>query len=70
MSFKGKVAIVTGAGQGIGYEICHSLANEGATVYLNDLDEALASNAAKSIVENTGGNCIAAAGELLVISIL
>jgi glucose 1-dehydrogenase len=38
MSFKNKVAIVTGAGQGIGFEICRMLAHRGASVILNDLD--------------------------------
>jgi glucose 1-dehydrogenase len=30
MSFSNKVAIVTGAGQGIGFEICKELAKEGS----------------------------------------
>jgi glucose 1-dehydrogenase len=34
MNFKNKVAIVTGAGQGIGFEICRLLAANGATVLL------------------------------------
>jgi glucose 1-dehydrogenase len=63
MNFKNKVAIVTGAAQGIGFEICSKQAKEGAHVFLNDIDQTLADNAAKQIIENTGGNCIAMAGD-------
>lgn len=63
MSFKNKVAIVTGAGQGIGYAICNSLAKEGAHVILNDVDQLLADNAARHIAEDTGGSCIAMTGD-------
>jgi len=63
MSFKNKVAIITGAGQGIGYEICCHLSKEGAHVVLNDVDQTLADNAVKNIIEDTGGNCIALAGD-------
>ncbi len=70
MSFKDKVAIITGAGQGIGFEICSHLAKEGATVYLNDLDHALADHAAQQINKVTGGNCIAIAGDSSDISFI
>lgn len=63
MSFKNKVAIVTGAGQGIGFEMCRQLAGEGAHVILNDIDRSLAENAAKKIIEETDGNCIPMAGD-------
>ena len=63
MAFKNKVAIVTGAGQGIGFEICRNLAKEGAHVILNDLNQTLAENAVKHIIEDTGGNCVALAGD-------
>ena len=33
----GKIAVVTGAGRGIGREICLSVAKEGAKVVVNDL---------------------------------
>jgi glucose 1-dehydrogenase len=49
MEFKNKTAIVTGAGQGIGFEICRSLAKEGANVILNDLDPGLAKQVVAAI---------------------
>lgn len=54
-----KTAIVTGAGQGIGLEICRKLVATGARVVLNDLDEKLATRAAKEL----GDQCIAVPGD-------
>lgn len=61
-AFENKTVIVTGAGQGIGFEICKQLAARGATVLLNDIDEVLANKAAQAI-NDAGGNCIACAGD-------
>jgi len=61
-SFKNKTAIVTGAGKGIGFEICRQLATEGATVFLNDIDEQLAISAARKI-QAENGSCIACTGD-------
>ncbi len=63
MEFKNKVAIVTGAGQGIGFEICLSLVKEGAHVIINDIDPELASKAAENIKKSTGSSCTAMAGD-------
>jgi glucose 1-dehydrogenase len=61
-AFENKTVIVTGAGQGIGFEICKQLAARGATVLLNDIDEVLANGAVQAI-KDAGGNCIACAGD-------
>jgi glucose 1-dehydrogenase len=63
MNFKNKTAIVTGAGRGIGFEICCELAKKGAQVILNDIDYTLADDAAKHITETNSGHCIALAGD-------
>ena len=60
--FENKAAIVTGAGQGIGFEICRMLAKQGASVVLNDVDGELAANAAAAIQAEKGA-CIAVAGD-------
>jgi NAD(P)-dependent dehydrogenase (short-subunit alcohol dehydrogenase family) len=63
MSFKGKVAIVTGAGQGIGFEICNRLAAEGAHILLNDVDAEMTKEAVKIISRKAGGVCIGIPGD-------
>ncbi|CCK26165.1 3-oxoacyl-[acyl-carrier-protein] reductase [Streptomyces davaonensis JCM 4913] len=54
----GKVAVVTGSGRGLGLAYAHALAAHGASVVVNDLDEAIAAQAAKSITE-AGGTAVA-----------
>lgn len=58
-NWQGKTAIVTGAGQGIGFAICRQLIARGVKVLLNDSDEALANRAATTL----GPNCLPLAGD-------
>jgi 3-oxoacyl-[acyl-carrier protein] reductase len=60
-SFSKQVAIVTGAGQGIGFEIARQLAVGGASVILNDIDQSRAKEAADKISKE--GTCLPMAGD-------
>ena len=56
--FADKGVIVTGAGVGIGFEICREFAAEGAIVGLNDIDRDLASKSATKINEEVGRQAV------------
>lgn len=68
-TFQNQVAIVTGAGQGIGLEICRQLAAQGASVVLNDIEQGLAEQAAH-LIQKEHGRCIPFAGDASEVSFI
>ncbi len=58
MDLTGKVALVTGAGRGLGLAYAHDLARSGAAVVVNDADEAAATQAVADITAE-GGRAVA-----------
>lgn len=67
--FASESAIITGAGQGIGFEIARRLALQGAAVLLNDMDRRLAEDAAVAI-QREGGTCLPFAGDAADLSLI
>lgn len=63
MRFQDDVAIVTGAGRGIGRATALALASEGVGVLVNDLEEAVALEAVEE-VRAAGGKAAASAGSV------
>lgn len=62
-NFEGQVAVITGAGEGIGFEIARQLAESGAKVVINDVNPSKAASAVKSI-RASGGQCIGLPGDV------
>jgi len=58
MRLENKVAVVTGAGRGIGRAISMRLAEEGARVVVSDIEESFAESVARRITE-VGGEAVA-----------
>ncbi len=63
LSLAGKIAVVTGAGRGIGAQAALLLAERGASVLVNDLDPKSAEDAASEITK-AGGKAAAFAGDV------
>ena len=61
--FAGKVAIVTGAGKGIGRACAVAFAAEGAAVTIADIDRA-AGDATRQLIENAGGRALFVRGDI------
>jgi 2-hydroxycyclohexanecarboxyl-CoA dehydrogenase len=63
LGISGRVALVTGAGRGIGAEICRTLAAEGVHVAVNDLFQDRADETAAAI-ESAGGRAVGVAADV------
>ncbi len=67
--FSNQTVIVTGAGEGIGWEVARQFCREGASALLNDILPERAAAAAESIVQQTGGCCLPAPGDVADIKL-
>lgn len=67
---KEKVAIITGAGMGIGYAIAELLLKNGASVVLNDIDEMVVENTLRSLEKKFPDNCSVFVGDAADIGVI
>jgi len=63
MSLSGRVAVITGAGRGIGYAIAERFAREGAGLVVADLDQRLLDEATEKLASG-GAEVVAVSGDL------
>ena len=68
--FTNQTIIVTGAGEGIGYEVARQFCAEGASVILNDILPDRAAAAARAIASVTGAPCLPAPGDVAEIEVV
>ena len=64
MSLDGRVALITGAGRGIGRATAVRLAREGANIAINFKGNAAAAEEAKRLVESAGGSATLVQGDV------
>ena len=64
------MAIITGAGTGIGYAIASLLLERGAHVVLNDIDEELTEKAVAALTKGAIGNCLSFSGDAADIDVI
>lgn len=67
--FEGQVAVVTGAGRGIGYACAERLASEGAKLVVGDLDQAQVDAAVARLRADHGAEVVGVAGDLSLQSV-
>jgi len=58
MKLRHKIAVITGAGQGIGRGIAEIFANEGADIVINDLKADSRTSETQKVIESKGVRCI------------
>jgi glucose 1-dehydrogenase/3-oxoacyl-[acyl-carrier protein] reductase len=64
MKLKGKIAVVTGAGQGIGRGIAEAFADQGADVVINDLTVDSRTDEVRETIESKGRRAVVVGGNV------